>query len=873
MAKTKSRKTAAPAEAPKENILDVDISGVMRESFSEYAATVVVNRALADVRDGLKPVHRRVLYAMKIGGYDWSAGYWKSARIVGDTMGIFHPHGDSAIYDAMARLTQTWSVTAPLIDGQGNFGSADGDNPAAMRYTEARLAKISRFLLEEINRDTVDFRPNYDDKTVEPVVLPAAFPNVLVNGGSGIAVGMASSVAPHNLGEVIDVTLLRLKKPDSTVEDLMEICPGPDFPTGGRIIGNEGIIKAYTTGRGTVTIEATTHFEKDGRNPIIVYSDMPWGKRRPDLLTKINSMILDGKMPDIVSARDETDRQGPRFVVELRPGADPEYVDRMLKTQTELRTGIGLNFTLLDRHGVPREMGLADILDEWLAFRKLTIRRRATFDLKKARDRGRAILGRIAALSIIDRVVKIIRSSKSSDEALQGLCAINFTSADFAELVDLLGTKEQRKGKRFQLSKEQAQDILDMRLRRLTGLEREALEEEARKIVEKMIDLREILSVPARLDSVVAEELSAVRGAVDNTDRRTVIDGDAEALTAHSVAPVAPLEKTHVLLTPDGCAGRAKKGRPDELIAHEIPSDTHSKVIFFTDEGTAYGVDVSDLPALEAKEDPRAIPGILGLTPPGAIVATLILTPEALADPEKGGAVLTFVSQDGYVRRTNASEFARIPQGGKMAMKISDTDPRLLTVFKETPGEVDGRPQGGAVFMGTAKGRMIRFGLSDLRIMAGRSSRGVRGIKLDKDDFIVSSFEVPDITLSAELVDEIEKGWLGKTRQKFLSDEAKAYQTGPEILQIARTGHAKKTLLHAYRQTRRDNRGINDRGPAKTIGDMIGYRLLTAETVVVHVVTGDDMLNDMVIPAVDDIRRGGKATTGGIVVEEARSLF
>jgi DNA gyrase subunit A len=877
MAKTKTRKAAAPSEPPKENILDVDISGVMRESFSEYAATVVVNRAIADVRDGLKPVHRRVLYAMKIGGYDWTAGYWKSARIVGDTMGIFHPHGDSAIYDAMARLTQTWSVTAPLIDGQGNFGSADGDNPAAMRYTEARLAKISRFLLEEINRDTVDFRPNYDDKTVEPVVLPAAFPNALVNGGSGIAVGMASSVAPHNLGEVIDATLLRLNKPDCTVAELMEVCPGPDFPTGGRIIGNEGIIKAYNTGRGTLTIEASTHFEKDGRNPLIVYTDMPWGKNRPDLLAKINSMILEGKMPDIVSARDETDRQGPRFVVELRVGADPDYVDRILKTQTDLRTGVGLNFTLLDRHGVPREMGLADILDEWLAFRRLTIRRRATFDLKKARDRGRAILGRIAALSIIDRVVKIIRTSKSSEEALDGLCAINFTSADFAELVELLGTKEQRKGKRFQLSREQGQDILDMRLRRLTGLEREALEEEARKIVDKMIDLREILSVPTRLDSVVAEELSAVRGAVDNTDRRTVIDGDAEALTARAAAPIAPLEKTHILFTPDGLVGRAKKGRPDEMVAKVVASDTHSKVLFFTDDGVAYGVDVSDLPALESKEDPRAIPGVLGLTPSGSIIETLVVSSDALAEPDKGGAVLTFVSQDGYIRRTNASEFSRIPQGGKMAMKISEADPRLLTVFQEAANEDlkegQGYPAGGAVFMGTAKGRIIRFGLSDLRIMAGRSSRGVRGLKLDKDDFVVSAFEVPDLTLSAELVDEIEKGWLGKTRLKFLSDEAKALQTGPEILQIARTGHAKKTLLHAYRQTRRDNRGINDRGPAKTIGDMIGYQLIQEDTVAVHVVTGDDMLNDMVIPAVDDIRRGAKATTGGIIVEEARKLF
>lgn len=872
MAKPKMKKSQKQAEAI-DNIIDVEISGIMEESFKDYAAAVVVSRAIADVRDGLKPVHRRVLYAMKVGGYDWTSGYRKSARIVGDTMGKYHPHGDGAIYDAMVRITQPWSVTAPLVDGQGNFGSPDGDGPAAMRYTEARLAKISRFLLEEINRDTVDFRPNYDGTSAEPVVLPAAFPNALVNGGSGIAVGLASSVPPHNLTEVIEATLLRLHNPTCSLGDLMEICPGPDFPTGGRIIGDKGIRKAYETGRGTLTIEATTHFEKDGRNPLIVYTDMPWNKTRTDLLAKINDIINTGDMPDIISARDETDRQGPRFVVELRTGADPEHIDRILKTQTDLRAGVSLNFTLLDGHGIPREMGLVDILDEWIAFRRLTIRRRATFDLKKARDRGRAILGRIAALSIIDRVVKIIRSSKSSEEALGALCAINFSSADFAELVDLLGTREQRKGKRFKLTPEQGQDILDMRLRRLTGLEREALEEEAHKVIEKMKYLRDILSDPARLDDVVAEELNAVRNSVEDTARRTEIDGDAEVLTAKSAAPGVPLEDTHVLLTPDDLIGRSKRGCPEDMIAKDIASDTHGRLLIFTSDGTAYGLNVSDLPALEDKDLPRAIPGLLGFSPSASPVAVLALSAKDLESPENGGATLTFVSEDGYIRRTKASEFANIPHAGKMAMKIGDTDPRLLSVFRETPGETNGHPSGGAVFLGTAHGRVIRFALGDVRVMAGRSSRGVRGMKLEKEDKVVSAFEVPDILLSAERVDEIEKGWLGKTRVKFLSDEAKAFQSGPEIVQIASSGHAKRTLLHAYRQTRRDNRGVNDRGPAKTIGDIIGYRLIAEDTEALQVVTGDDMLNDMVLSASSDIRRGAKATTGGIIVEEARSLF
>ena len=871
MSKTKS-KAATPRDPIEEVLIDVGITGVMEESFKEYAAAVVVNRAIADVRDGLKPVHRRILYAMKIGGYDWTGGFRKSARIIGDTMGQFHPHGDSSIYEAMARLTQPWSVTAPLIDGQGNFGSPDGDGPAAMRYTEARLAQISRFLLEEINRDTVDFLPNYDDTSQEPVVLPAAFPNVLVNGGSGIAVGIASSVPPHNLGEVIDATLARLRDPQITLEALMELCPAPDLPTGGRIIGTEGIVKAYATGRGSMMIEAPTHFETEDRSPLIVYTDMPWGKTRPDLLTRINSLITDGKMPDIMSARDETGRDGPRFVVELRPGADPALVDRQLKAQTDLRCSIGINLTLLDGRGMPREMGLIDILDEWLAFRRLTVRRRASFDLRKARDRGRLMLGRIAALTMIDKIVKMIRASKTREEAIEAICAVSFASADFAELVELLGTREQRRGKRFQLSREQAEDILAMRLQRLTGMEREGLEEEARRIVALMVDLREILSVPARLDAVIAEELEAVRGAVPNTARRSVIDSEARVLTEEASLPTTPCTPTQVLITPDGKLATARKGRPDALIAREIASDTHARVVIFTTDGTAYGLDVAALPRLEDKDEPRAIAGLLGLTLSASPAAILVLSAQDLAGPEESGAVLCFVSSDGAIRRTQAAEFARIPQGGKMAMKIGVDEAPLLTVFRETTGADEaGHPLGGAVFLGTAGGRFIRFALEEVRIMSGRSSRGVRGMKLEGDDKVVSAFEVPDLALPVELCDEIEKASIGKLAQRDQSDAAKALLGGADIIQIAATGHAKRTALAAYRQTRRDNRGINDRGPAKTIGVMVGYRLAQPEDAALHLRVAAEP--GMLIVDIAEIRRGAKATTGAILTEGVDGIF
>lgn len=866
--RSKKAPTQAQVAALREVIEDVDITDIMRDSYKDYATAVVVGRAIADVRDGMKPVHRRILYTMKVGGYDWTSGYRKSARIIGDCLGRFHPHGDASVYEAMARLTQPWSVTAPLVDGQGNFGSPDGDRPAAMRYTEARLAKISRFLLEEINRDTVDFRPNYDETEKEPTVLPAAFPNVLVNGGSGIAVGLASALPPHNLHEVIAATLLRLKEPACDLDALMTVCPGPDFPTGGRVIGGEGIRKAYETGRGTLTIEATTHFEKDGKTPLIVYTDMPWGKTRPDLLARINAMINEGKLPDVISARDETDRRGPRFVVELRAGADPEAVDRILKTQTDLRTGIGLNFTLLDGRGVPREMGLADILDEWIAFRRLTITRRATHDLSKARDRGRLMLGRIAALTVIDRIVKMIRASATREEAQAAICALRFNAEDFGELVELLGTKEQKRGKRFSLTETQADDILNMRLQRLTGMERDGLEEEARKLVERMKELREILSNPARLDEVLAAELEEVRNTVGEAQRRTVIDASAQVETARVAAPATPLESTTVLATPDGRLARAAKGRPEEMTARSWTADTHSRVVIFTADGAAYGLDVSDLPALEAKEEPRAIPGLLGLTPSGPVADIVVLTQADLAplDAEAPGAVLTFVSADGYVRRTAAAEFARIPGPGKLAMKVGPADAPLLSVFRESP-------EGGALFMGTSGGRVIRFALGDVRIMAGRASRGVRGMKLEGEDRVVSAFEVPDMLLEAALTDEIEKAWLGKTAKKDLSAEARVHLDGPEIVQVAATGHAKRTLLSVYRQTRRDNRGINDRGPAKTIGEIIGYALVTGDEASLSILTGDDLIDDVVTTRAADIRRGGRATTGGTLLEAARRIL
>lgn len=845
-------KTIEPVQ---ENIVEAEISSVMKENYGDYAAAVVIGRAIPDVRDGLKPVHRRILYAMKTGGYDWTAGYRKSARIVGDTMGKYHPHGDASIYDAMARLTQTWSVTALLIDGQGNFGSPDGDNPAAMRYTEARLSPIAKHLLSEINRGTVGFKPNYDGQEVEPTVLPAAFPHILVNGGSGIAVGMASSIPTHNLGEVVRAAIHRLDNPASSLDDLMRIIPGPDFPTHARIIGNEGIQKAYESGRGTMLVEATAHYEMDGATPVIIYTDMPYGVQKPSVLGRINELMTNGKLPEVVSARDESGRQGTRFVVELKRGSDQANADLRLKTLTELRTTISLNFTALDAQGVPREMGLIEILDNWLQFRRETVRKRSTFDLRKARERGRLILGRIAALTVIDRMVRKIKESPDRTAAIQAICAMSFASEDFGELLELLGTREQRSGKRFNLTQVQAEDILAMRLQRLTGMERDGLEAEGLSIAAEIKRLQEILNSPERLDGVIREELEVIEKE-GNQPRRTVIDADAVVEKASAARIVEPKEDCFVEITAQGLVQkRKKKPEPEEVGAGTIfETNSHARIIVYTDMGTAYSIDVSSLPRFEErKEDPRSITGLVGQQLDGAPVSIMMSDDEEMKDPADGGSILVFVTEDGYVRRTAASEFASIPSTGKMAMKIGGKDAPILQVFSLRPEEAS-----SGIFLGTAKGKTIRFSLEEVRIFNGRTSRGVRGIKLDQDDRVTSAFAVPLSTEDAAGCDAREESWL-----KGKGDGE------PEIIQVASTGHLKRTTLHAYRQMKRDGKGVNDKGPAKTIGEIVCYLMVKPDQTALLLQTGKE---EHLPLELFDIRRSGRASTGGKPASAAMGL-
>jgi DNA gyrase subunit A len=833
MARTKTKKKTDTAPAV-QKIIPTDITSVMEDSYRDYAAAVVIGRAIPDVRDGLKPVHRRILYAMVEGGYDWSKPHRKSARVVGDVIGRFHPHGDSAVYEAMARLAQPWSLSVPLIDGQGNFGSMDGDKPAAARYTEARMSLAAKALVDDIKKQTVDFQPNYDEKELEPTVLPAAFPNLLVNGGSGIAVGMASSIPPHNFKEVIQASRWRLKNPNGELAEAMEIIGGPDFPTGGRIMGQGGITKGYETGRGTLDLEATLSVGKDGRNPLLVYTDVPWGVSKATILARISNLMLDNKLPEVVAARDESDRHGVRFVVELKNGCDPEQVDARLKTLTDLRVSVPLNFTAVDETGVPREMGLLEILDRWITFRESVLRKRTMYELRKARDKGRLLFGRILALSIIDKVIKLIRGSKSTSEAVDALMTLKFKKSDFEELLELLGTEEQKQGKTFSLTRTQADDILAIRLARLTGMERDALAEEGKECAAEVARLSDLLNIKGEIIKLMDKELKALEDSAVATERKSVISTESAKISKASTSVEVLLPKTPVFIHhyPDGSLGRSAKKSASETPGVVVEdAHTHARLVFFTNRGQSYGINVMDLPDLdERKGEARLVPGLLGLTPEGDIIQTLML------DSEREEVVLTFVSADSSVRRTSFAEFSSIPSNGKVAMKLGEKDDNIIAVIEEHPGERD-------IMLATKNGKVLRFSLEDVRIFSGRTSRGVRGMKLDKDDVVVSALLLPEGPDTAA-ADSAEADWKnGKSE-------------GPLLVQLCSTGHAKRTPATAYRTMGRATKGINDKGPAKTIGDVVC--VLKAEN-------GQNMYwfeNEQWL-AVDDVKRAGKAATGG----------
>lgn len=714
----------------------------MRSSYLAYAMSVIVSRALPDVRDGLKPVHRRILYAMHESGFTHDKPYRKSARAVGDVMGKYHPHGDSSIYEAMVRMAQSWSMRVRLIDGQGNFGSVDGDSPAAMRYTEARLAKASTFLLDDIDRDTVDFQPNYDESEHEPTVLPAAFPNLLINGATGIAVGMATNIPTHNPGEVIDATLALIANPALSLEELMEHVPGPDFPTGGTILGRSGIRSAYTTGRGSIIIRAKAEIEEIRKDrKAIVVSEIPYQVNKATLQERIAELVRGKQIEGIADIRDESDRSGMRVVIEIKRDATPEVVLNQLYRFTQLQTSFGVNMLALDG-GQPRLMGLKDVLEAFIAFREEVILRRSRFELGKARDRGHILVGLVIAVANIDAVIALIRAAPDAASAREALMSATWDAGEIEPLLALIHDDGNVVvDGRVRLTEAQARGILELRLQRLTGLERDKIQQELSDVAARINELLLIIGSRPRRMEVLCEELQRARAELA-TPRMTDIaeydgDQDDESLIEPGQMVVTITRDGFIKRTPldvyraQNRGGRGRTGagtRGDDIVVRSFNAHTHQWVMFFSSGGKVYREKVWRLPEAGPAAKGRALVNLLPDLGGDNITAVLPL-------PQDEGLWeslhLVFATASGHVRRNRLSDFRNIRSSGMIAMKLDEGD-SLIGVATCREGQ--------DVFLATKGARCIRFQITDdtLRVFAGRGSSGVRGIRLASGDRVIS---------------------------------------------------------------------------------------------------------------------------------------
>jgi len=730
----------ATTPPPDNDISPVAIVDEMERSYLDYAMSVIVSRALPDVRDGLKPVHRRILYAMNENGYVYNRAYRKSARIVGDVMGQYHPHGDSAIYDAMVRMAQTFSMRLMLIDGQGNFGSMDGDKAAAMRYTEARLSKPAHALLEDIDKETVDFQPNYDENSVEPVVLPARFPNLLVNGAGGIAVGMATNLPPHNLGEVIDACLALIDDPDLAVEDLLEIVPGPDFPTGALVMGKAGIRSAYLTGRGSIVMRARCSIEAMARDrEAIVVTEMPYQVNKAAMIEKMAEMVRDKKLEGISDIRDESDRSGVRVVIEVKRDAQGDVVLNQLYRYTQLQTTFGVNMLALNQ-GRPEMLTLMEILKAFVAFREEVIRRRTIYELGKARDRAHVLAGLAVAVVNVDPAVQMIRSAPDPQTARERLMAKAWPVGDVAPMIALIDEPgHEVKDGCYMLSETQARAILDLRLHRLTGLEREKIHDELREIGARIEEYLIILASREKLYEVMRNELVEVRDAFA-TPRRTELQDiefevDDESLIAREDMVVTVTNTGYIKRVPLSTyraqrrGGKGRSGmamRDEDFVTTVFVANTHAPLLFFSSAGIVYKLKVHRLPLGTPQARGKAMVNMLPLGE-GETISTIMAMPE---DEDTWGELdVMFATASGNVRRNKLSDFTNIMANGKIAMKL-EPDDSLIGVMTCSE-DYD-------VMLGTHAGKCIRFSVGDVRVFAGRTSTGVRGVRLDKGDRVIS---------------------------------------------------------------------------------------------------------------------------------------
>ncbi len=776
------------------NIKLISMHDEMSSSYLSYAMSVIVSRALPDVRDGLKPVHRRILYAMYKGGYDWSKQFRKSARIVGDVIGKYHPHGDQSVYDALVRMVQDFSMSLPLIQGQGNFGSIDGDPAAAMRYTETRLSKVSQYLIDDIEKNTITFKSNYDETEKEPSVLPAQFPNLLVNGAGGIAVGMATSIPPHNLGEIIDGTLALIDNKDIKIKELMKHIPGPDFPTGGVIIGKDIIKQGYNNGRGSFKIrgEISIEQQKNGRERLVITS-IPYQVNKSVLNERIAQLVREKKIEGIRDIRDESNREGIRVAIDLRNGVEPETIKRQLYKNTQIESSFGFN-TLAIVEGKPQTCTLKDFLSNFLTFREDVVIKKTKFDLQKAEERAHILIGLSVSVENLDKIIKIIRSSKTPDDAKISILKTKWKINKSQKLISLV---EGKKGKNlYSLSEPQVLAILELRLQKLTALGINEIEVEIKKLAELITKYKKIISSKKELLKVISEELKNIKEKFAIPRRTKIIDAVLnydieETIQKQSVIITVTLQGYIKRGSLDGVkkqkrGGKGKSGittRDQDSVVQTLSVNTHTSVLFFSTEGLVYKIKAWKIPEGSSSSKGKSLFNILPLKSHQAI-SSIMPMPEDETDLKNYQII--FATAQGKVRKNSLEDFSSINASGKIAMKLDNND--KIVGVKICKDDQD-------IILSTKFGKCIRFEAKKLRVFKGRSSKGIKGIELAPNDQIVS--------LSVIDNDKINKN--GK-KSKDEKSELKAREKF--VLSISENGYGKKTSHTDYRVTNRGGKGI-----------------------------------------------------------------
>jgi DNA gyrase subunit A len=881
-----------PGAGGPSDIRPISITEEMKKSYLDYAMSVIVARALPDARDGLKPVHRRILYSMHENGYEWNKPYRKAARVVGDVIGKYHPHGDQAVYDALVRMAQDFSMRLPLIDGQGNFGSVDGDAPAAMRYTEVRLERVAGALVDDLDKDTVDFQPNYDNNEREPVVLPARFPNLLANGAGGIAVGMATNIPPHNLGEVIDACMALIDNPGLSIDELIAIVPGPDFPTAGIILGRQGIRAAYHLGRGAIVMRGKVEFETlRGEREAIIISEIPYQVNKAHLVERIGELVRDKKLEGISALRDESDRDGYRVVIELRRDAVPDVVLNQLYRFTALQSSFGANMVALEG-GRPLVMNLKDLLASFVAFREEVVYRRTKHLLGKARDRAHVLVGLAIAVANIDEMIRLIRAAKDANEAREQLMARDWPARDVEAMVTLIDDPRHSVSEAgtTRLSAEQAKAILDLRLQRLTALGRDEIKAELDKLAGEIADYLDILRSRARIQAIVKDELIAIKNEFA-TPRRTVIldqEGEMEdedliqredmVVTVSHAGYVKRVPLSTYRAQRRGGKGRAgMQTREEDFVTRLFVASTHTPVLFFSSRGQVYKEKVWRLPQAAPQARGKALINILPLEQ-GENITTIMPLPEDEASWSKLDVM--FATTRGTVRRNKLSDFSDVRRSGIIAMKLDEGDAIV---------DVQICIENDDVLLTSAAGQCIRFAVDDVRVFQGRTSMGVRGINLADGDKLISLSILRHVEATADERAAYLKRANAVRRSGNGNGNGEAEENGADgeeaagaielgqtryaelsaaeqfVLTISEKGIGKRTSSYEYRTTGRGGKGIVAMAITEKNGRLVASFPVEESDQIMLVTDGGQLIRC----PVDGIRIAGRSTQGVIVFSTA----